>query len=50
MDLDLKVDHQHLLCHHCEAVWCFQCIGRFEVKISKAWLDQARRAAKAHLN
>ena len=47
MDLDLNKDHQHLVCPHCEMVWCAVCIARIEVPISEEW---RRRQRVAHLN
>ena len=47
MDLDLTKDHQHLVCPHCERVWCAVCIARVEVPISEEW---RRRQRVAHLN
>jgi hypothetical protein len=47
MILDMSKDHQHIACEKCERVWCAVCIARFEVKISREWLEQMR---VAHLN
>jgi hypothetical protein len=44
MSIDLSKDHQHIACERCETVWCAVCIGRFEVKISREWLEQRRTA------
>ena len=44
MSLDLSKDHQHIACERCEKVWCAVCIGRFEVEISREWLEQRRAA------
>jgi len=47
MILDMSKDHQHIACERCERVWCAVCIARFEVKISREWLEQMQ---VAHLN
>jgi hypothetical protein len=45
MELDMSLDHQHIACERCERIWCAQCIGRFELKISEEWLKRQRVAA-----
>ena len=45
MVLDLEQDHQHIACERCERIWCARCLGRFERKVSEAWLEQQRVAA-----
>jgi len=45
MYMDLSKDHQHIVCERCEIIWCAMCISRVEVKISREWLDQQRKAA-----
>jgi len=44
MSLDLTKDHQHIVCEHCERIWCAVCIARVEVKISQQWMAQQRTA------
>jgi len=44
MSLDLTKDHQHIVCEHCERIWCAVCIARVEVKISQQWMAQQRAA------
>jgi hypothetical protein len=44
MEMDLSKDHQHIACERCEIIWCAVCLGRVEVKISRAWLEQQRAA------
>ena len=57
MSIDLSKDHQHIACEQCERIWCAVCIGRFEMKISREWLesthldiDVAARRRAAELN
>jgi len=45
MELDMSLDHQHIACQRCERIWCAQCIGRFELKVSDEWLKRRRVAA-----
>jgi hypothetical protein len=44
MELDMTLDHQHIACERCERIWCAQCIGRFELKVSDEWLTRQRVA------
>lgn len=46
MELDVDKDHQHLVCSNCEAVWCFVCIERKDIKISKKWLEEQLKLAE----
>jgi len=45
MELDMSLDHQHIACQQCERIWCAQCVGRFELRISDEWLKRQRVAA-----
>jgi hypothetical protein len=45
MQMDMNLDHQHIACERCEAVWCAVCVGRLEIRVSPEWLRRQRVAS-----
>ena len=40
----LPMRPKYIACERCERIWCAQCIGRFELKVSEEWLKRQRVA------